>query len=572
MRRTKPRSSSARVWLRVGAALAVSAGLAGFMLLRPGDETAASRLAGPARIFDSDDPIDRACDLDADLLRRIWLGTFEPRSEDVVMVPQEPNYTGTFDIVNHSGPWDYLSRVPLVLYGPRIAAQGPVDTPAELVDVFPTVGALTGVTLEERSGRVLDEALTDSAGRPRLIVTLVWDGAGRNVLERWPDEWPFLAGLERRGTSYREAFVGSSPTITPSIHTTLGTGTHPNEHGVTGIYYRDGGGRIVEAFRSGDPSAMRTTTFADEIDRALGNEPKVGLIGWRTWQLGMLGHGAALDGADADEVALFRKYDIDDHPEAQFQKMPGTYSAPGSLAGYRWSRLTAHAESVDDSDGERDGAWLGNPIFGEYHDNPVWVRHETDAILRMLEGGDYGRDDVTDLLFANLKVTDTVGHRHTMDSPEMRGAVRALDDSLRDIVGYLDREVGDYVVILTADHGHTPSPRRSGGWPINNDELVRDLDVHFEVPEGRSIVADSIGVGLFLNFEVMRDLAVTEEDVVGFLLHYTIGDNWDQDRVPTGYEERAGEHVFAAVWGRSQQDEVMTCALGGPTPTPSPSG
>jgi predicted AlkP superfamily pyrophosphatase or phosphodiesterase len=560
--------------MRAGAAVAASVVLGGVVLLRPTEalDTAASRLAGEERVLDTNDPVDRACALDHDLLRRIWLGTFDPRSEDVVLVPQEPNYTGTFDVVNHSGPWDYLGRVPLVLYGPRIAAQGPIDTPAELVDVFPTVGELTGVPLEQRRGRVLDEALVDAEGRPKLIVTLVWDGAGINVLERWPDEWPFLKSLETRGTSYREAFVGSSPTITPATHTTLGTGTHPRQHGVTGIYFRNSDGEIVEAFLGGSPSAMRTSTFADEIDSALGNKPKVGIIGWRTWQLGMLGKGAALEGGDRDEVALFRKYDLHEHPNDQFQKMPDIYRAPKSLADYSWSRLFKHANAVDDSDGERDGEWLGNFVFGEYHDNPVWTLHETDAILRMLDAGGYGNDATTDFLFANLKVTDTVGHRHTMDSPEMRGVVRSLDDSLRRIVRHLDREVGDYVLILTSDHGHTPSPRRSGGWPIWNDELVRDVDVHFETPKGRSLILDSIGVGLFLNRRVMRNVGVTERDIVDFVLGYTIRDNWDERRLPAGYEERADEQVFAAAWGRSQRDEVMTCAFGSPTPTPSPSG
>jgi predicted AlkP superfamily pyrophosphatase or phosphodiesterase len=561
------------VWTRAGAAIVVSVILGGFVLLRSADEpsSAASRLAGESRVLQSNDPVERACALDDDLLRRIWLGTFDARSEDVVLVPQKPNYTGTFDVVNHSGPWDYLGRVPLVLYGPRIAAQGPIDTPAELVDVYPTVGELTGVPLEQRSGRVLDEALVDTPGRPKLIVTLVWDGAGINVLQRWPNEWPFLASLEQRGTSYREAFVGSSPTITPSIHTTLGTGTHPRRHGVTGIYFRNRSGDIVEAFLGGSPSAMRASTFADEIDSALGNRPKVGIVGWRTWQLGMLGHGGGLEGGDRDEVALFRKYDIHNHPKAQFQQMPDHYRFPGSLSDYRWSRLFAHAKAVDRSDGKEDGNWLGNFVFGEYHDNPLWARHETDAILRMLDAGGYGRDAATDLLFANLKVTDTVGHRHTMDSQEMRGVVRSLDDSLRRIVRHLDREVGDYVLILTSDHGHTPSPRRSGGWPVWNDELVRDIDVHFETPRGRSIVLDSIGVGLFLNRAVMRNVGVTEAEIVDFLLGYTIRDNWNRGRLPAGYEERGDEQVLAAAWGRSQRDEVMTCAFGSPTPTPSPS-
>ena len=47
-------------------------------------------------------------------------------------------------------------------------------------------------------------------GDPKLLVTLVWDGAGRNVLDQWPDDWPFLASLIQRGVWYDAAEIGSS--------------------------------------------------------------------------------------------------------------------------------------------------------------------------------------------------------------------------------------------------------------------------------------------------------------------------------------------------------------------------
>ena len=116
-------------------------------------------------------------------------------------VQQAPNYAGSFHNVSHSGPWEHLQTVPLILYGPSIESNGRVGRPAGVVDIFPTMGRLAGVELPGRAGRVLHEAVVDAAEPPKLILTVVWDGAGRNVLEEWRGRWRTLARMEREGTS-----------------------------------------------------------------------------------------------------------------------------------------------------------------------------------------------------------------------------------------------------------------------------------------------------------------------------------------------------------------------------------
>ena len=259
------------------------------------DRSAESGAAkGGGSRFITNDPIERACALEKEILLRIWRGHDDDNSEDLTTVPLEPNYSGSFNITSHSGPWDYLQRVPLVFYGPEtIKAQGqPLRENASIVDVYPTVGELADVSLPPRDGRVLDGAIDDDRSEsPKLILTIMWDGVGRNVLERWPEAWPTLRRMEREGTSYLNAVVGSSPSITPATHSSLGTGAYPRRHGVTAIEYRDDAGNVNTAFAKRDPSGLDLTTFADEIDRELGNEPLAGLIGWRSWHQGMLGHG-----------------------------------------------------------------------------------------------------------------------------------------------------------------------------------------------------------------------------------------------------------------------------------------
>ncbi|MDQ3981988.1 MAG: alkaline phosphatase family protein, partial [Actinomycetota bacterium] len=203
------------------------------------------------------------------------------------------------------------------------------------------------------------------------------------------------------------------------------------------------------------------------------------------------------------------------------------------------------------------------------HDNPAWVEFETDAILAMLEREGYGSDEVTDFFFTNYKPTDIVGHQYTMDSPEMADVLAAQDAALGRLLDWLDDNVGDYAVVLSADHGHTPSPDRSGAWPLLQGQMQEDIDAHFGVTSGQTLVESGNPVGPFLDKEVMRELGVTGSQVAEFLNGYTIRDNWSGDELPEGFEDRGHENVIAAAWSRRQYAAVMECAFGSKEPPAS---
>lgn len=512
----------------------------------------AERLSASDRRFGSTDPLSRACALDKKFLVRLWRGHHPVHSEDITTVPQEPNYSGSFGVTSHSGPWDYVQTIPLVFYGPNHITQqsAPLDVAASITDVYATIGDLLGIDLPKRNGKVLEV----SAGPPppKLIVTVVWDGVGRNVLERHPDSWPNLERMEREGTSYLRATVGSSPSITPATHSSLGTGAFPMTHGVTAIEYRDEQGEVRGAFAGKDPADLTLTTFADEIDLALNNEPLVGMLAWKSWHMGMLGHGSQTPGGDADEMALI-------NPHGQITGNESLYTTPLYLSRLE-SRLPELAAELDEQDGELDGKSLGHDIL-EMHDNPAWVDYQRDLLLEMLKSGGYGLDDVPDLFVTNFKVTDIVSHQYSMDSKEEAVALRAQDAVLGDLLDYLDTNVHDYVVIVTADHGNTPSPKRSGAWPILQGQLQEDVDAHFEVPAGVSLIEQTSAGGPFLNRSMMEELGVTPADVAKFLNGYTIEANWNEDELPEGYEDRGDENVFSAAFPSDWIDRVIQCAF-----------
>ncbi|MFN2490907.1 MAG: alkaline phosphatase family protein [Actinomycetota bacterium] len=515
-------------------------------------------LDAAARSFESNDPIERGCALERRYLVRIWRGAHEGRSVDLTVVPQEPNYLGSFSVGSHAGPWDYVQRVPLVFYGPgRIRPLGRIEVPATTADVYATVGRLLNVGLKGRDGVARSGILRKArAGVPKLVLTVVWDGVGRNVLRRWPQRWPVLDRMERKGASFLNATVGSSPSVTPPVHSTLGTGTFPRKSGVTQTYQRNEEGQIIEVFARGDPSVLERTTYADDIDAAYGNEPKVGLLAWVTWHLGMLGHGDSIPGGDADEALLVGR------GGSAFPRAESPYVAPPYRGDF--SILEDRAAELDRADGQLDGMWLGNDVLGKPA-NPAWMNYEGDVLLEMLERGGYGKDEVPDLLFTNFKATDLVGHYHSMDSREMADTLRAQDEQLGRIVDYLDREIGDYVVIVTSDHGHTPSYKRTGAWPISNNELSSDLARHFGAPANEELV-QTTNSGLLFFRKTMRKYGVSGEDMAVFLNDATIRDNWAEKELPEGYEDRGAENLFSAAFLRSQTDDIMRCAFGSAKP------
>src|SRR5918995_2942575 len=167
----------------------------------------------------------RSCELPVRYLELIRRGDFPGRSPDIAVVHAAPNFFGSFAVTSHSGPWRYLQKVPLLFYGPGfIRSQGEIslDREVTVADLAPTLADLLDVEWpDDREGRALEEVLVpreERPGRPKMILVVVWDGGGWNVLTRWPGAWHQVRNLMKEGTSVAGTSVGSSPSVTPAIH------------------------------------------------------------------------------------------------------------------------------------------------------------------------------------------------------------------------------------------------------------------------------------------------------------------------------------------------------------------
>lgn len=84
------------------------------------------------------------------------------------------------------------------------------------------------------------------------------------------------------------------------------------------------------------------------------------------------------------------------------------------------------------------------------------------ALVQQLQ---LGRGDPTDLLAVSLAATDYVGHTYGTGGVEMCLQLMSLDADLNSFFNFLDSQMIDYAVVLTADHGaqDVPERRRAAG-------------------------------------------------------------------------------------------------------------
>jgi hypothetical protein len=476
---------------------------------------------------------------EAERLRRGYVPGLSP---DVAVIPREPSYIGGEAAPPHNAPWTALTNVPLLLYGPGfIRSRGEITERASMVDVAPTIAELVGLhEAPPMAGEVLDDALVRNPREmPALVLTLVWDGGGWNVLQEHRGRWQYLRRLLRRGASYPRMDVGSAPTMTAPVHTTLGTGVFPRRHGVAALNVRVGYDEYVDPMLFADPSAIRVPTLADVYDRGRGNRPLIGLLGSSNWHIGMIGHGASFPRGDLDTAVLVDEFG-GTRTNRRFYSLPTIGSS---------DLRTLLEQRLDASDGKLDERWEGAPLehIQARNGNPSAVRYEQWLLEQLIAAEGFGDDDVPDLMFVNFKAADEAGHRWGMSSVRVAQVIAELDRALRNLVRTLNRDVGAgrWVLLLTADHGQMPSPEDSGGWPIHGAELADDVNHRFDRNDnGVDLVDKVVSAGLYVTRPELRANDVRLRDLAEWALRYTARDNLTRPAPPPYWQGNVAERLF----------------------------
>ena len=499
-----------------------------------------------------------ACAMPHEELVRVWRGTHPERSGQILLVPQEPNFLGSN--FPHSGPWDYLQDVPLLWYGPGIVpALGEVGRHATIADIAPTQAELLGFDFPKVEGRALPEIETPVTP-PKLIVTLVWDAGGISVLEEYPDDWPELKALIPDGIWYADADVGSSPSITPATHATIGTGQFPIRTGQTDAEFFLGD-ELVRAGALG-PVLMMEPTLGDLYDRAMDNAPLVGNLSSVTWHLNMTSHGALWGGGDKDIAVLRVPAEADNEgAEGTIWNLQGKNQPFFTFPEYvnDLPPLSAYTEEVDREDGALDGKWRDNSIeqYEEGWATPARIPYQERMVEEVIAREGFGADDVPDLLFINYKAIDHVSHIWSANSPEMQDTLRAQDEGLGRFVDFLDTQVGEgnYVLVLTADHGAQFDPEVSGAFQVTPGQLEQDLVAAFPSATETSVFEAVRTSQVYLDEDAMRTSGYTVDEIAQWLIAYTKAQGAPGGPADVPEAERA-ERFFSAVIPKAMLTEL----------------
>jgi hypothetical protein len=398
---------------------------------------------------------------------------------------------------------------------------------------------------------------------------LVWDAAGNYVLDDlWPKEWPNLKSLLHKSARYTNATVGSSPSTTAPFHATLGTGAWPRRHGMLDNYVRLPNGKLGDPWRNG-PGLMLGETLADQYGPSMGKRALVGLIATLPWHLGMLGHGstnpkhqpiavlrdkgatgdaAAAGGTDAGAEGIAWGLNAHDAPLYKFPRYINDLP-----------KIDHYFPYADRMDGVADGTWRGHDILSLKlgFDTPARVPYQNRAISEVIKREGFGHHEKPDLLFLNYKLIDEIGHKFTSSSLEMRDCVKAQDENLPVFIDFLNRQVGkgEWVLLITADHGHSADPLVSGGFRIKELRMDHVLEAHFEAAPDSPLVQKIRPGWLFIDRDAFAKAGVTTDQVGSYLTTLTKHDTaGDLSTVPTGRRE---DKVIQAAFPATVLDKVV---------------
>ena len=442
----------------------------------------------------------------------------------------------------HGIAWDYDLQIPIVFFDPtgRFLKHGEHKRLAVQQDIVPTLAKVLDIPAPAKAGgRVLEEALQDAKKLqsvstrplPKVIIIFIQDQVGRHYYAAHKGKAPFYESLHKRGANFVNASVAHVDVETSVGHASIGTGAWPAEHGVAGNRFFHAGlwrqlssftveFNSFDPFKKKNPSLFFSPTFSDVWSVSRGGKPvilSVAPVARAAISVG--GHGGLFAGGSKSYITWTEENGGDGTwtTEAETYRMPNSFKGKSAL---NWVKSLV---------GETR-QWMGHDLIdkdGKVHSrnllgSPALVRQQGDLTRDAIEELKIGNDGETDLLWFNTKSTDYCGHFYGYESDECGEVLAAADDEARKITELIDKKTnGNYLVVLTADHGAARLPELSGAYRVDRVKLKAELNAKFDKRENNIDVVQVITVSqIYLNHGELKANGFKVSDIVNFLKAY----------------------------------------------------
>ena len=343
--------------------------------------------------------------------------------------------------------------------------------------------------------------LLATSSSPGLVVVVVFEQFRYDYITRF---YPFFGrgGFKRLiqgGTSFTNCHHTHVPTFTAPGHATISTGTTPRHHGIVANLWYDPK-TLKRVYAVSDPSVkavggkyrygesprnLLTNTVGDELRMRTGFKGKV-------ISLSLKDRAAILMGGHLANLALWFSDEDGNFVTSTYY----TKEVPPWLKEFnskrfadkyfhrKWEKIgpkAAYSTSLKGSFPHVIGEKSEKPDRKYYRDLKA-SPFGNDLLLRLakaaIRGEGLGKDTVPDILFVSFSSNDYVGHIYGPYSEEVADITLRSDRIVANLLKFLDKEVGkgNYVLVLTSDHGVAPVPGRIEGLPserVSTDTLRR---------------------------------------------------------------------------------------------------
>jgi predicted AlkP superfamily pyrophosphatase or phosphodiesterase len=341
-------------------------------------------------------------------------------------------------------------------------------------------------------------------------VLIVFDQMRADYLTRWDSlfEQGGFHRLEKEGAWFQNCNYPYASTFTAPGHASLATGCSPDRHGIiSNGWYDRGIGKSIYCVSTdryqlvpryegkkkdlvGDwpgawPGRLKSETLGDALKKATDGRGRVVCLSLKDRSAILL--GCSQNSTDAcywffpasGDFVTSTYYRPNGQVHSWVAEINKEHPADRWF-GTKWERLRpdldyARYSSPDDTPGE-DSGWgqgrtfphpttggleeVGESYYEAVGNSPFGNDLLLDLAKRAIAGEHLGAGDDPDLLCLSFSANDTIGHCYGPDSQEVLDITLRSDGTVRELLDYLDRQVGrgQYVIAVSADHGVCPLP------------------------------------------------------------------------------------------------------------------